>query len=1092
MRKKLSFIFALLFIISGLSAVGIPDITFTNNVSDENTSVFDDVSLYQYEYECEGDFLSRDWSIVATYPIPEGASGLAYDGTNLYCGIYGANGDEVYQIDPSTGDFSLLFTGPQDDAFGLSFDGTYIWTTDHPGGGSTPAIAMQLDMSGNLISQFNLPAHYMSGIAYDSGDFWVAAYYDPDGQIYKVDITGGIITQFPAPDNQPWDLCVENGNLWMVDYWGDALYKIDPTTGDLLETHDSEGVDPSGVVWDGSYLWYCDNGQGIGQDYLYKIDLQGGGTPGINVPVTTHDYGEVAVGESDIWDVTIQSVGTDDLELLGISFTGSDDLSCPDVFPITIPQAGQDQISIIYEPSDIGPLDAIATITSNDPVHSEVDITLTGNGVTSGPDIYLPEDNFNYYSVRINATTRRIMEIQNVGDDMLSIQSISSDDDHFYIDDQVSYPIDLGVLSSVDIGLWFSPESAESYSGTITITSNDPDENPYYVTVEGVGVDQNYPIGDQLWSYLIDDDPYDNSPKAIAPIEDVSGDGVGDVIICSEDDYIRCFNGNAHAIGDVLWEHEIYSGSVYQKSGLAVTDDVDYDGYDDVVVASAWGGRLIRTISGKTGEEIWTHDTHEYGDGGWVYSVDCSYDYNNDGIIDVLASTGDDSSDQGPKRIYCLNGETGVSIWERPLGGPGFSAIGVEDFTGDDKADVVAGASNEGETIGYVYGINGQTGVISWTFTVSGTSVWALEQIDDINSDGIKDVIAGDFSGHIYLLDAASGTQEHVTSLGGVIVLSFVKVNDVNEDGHPDIFPGHSGTSAKMIDGYSGDIIWAEPIADKSWCVDNVKDVSGDGIDDVVVGTLFSNNYCYFLNGVDGSELESIHISSAVDAISAIPDIVGDGSMEVIVGGRDGHVYCYSGGLDAPDIDADFIADVTEGTAPLTVQFTDISESENPITSYEWDFDDDGEIDSEEQDPIWIYDEDGIYTVSLTISDGEFSDTETKEEYITVYLAEAELEIGEIKGRLLRVEAEINNMGDAEVNEVNWSIVLDGNFVILGKESSGTLSSIIANSTEIVTDKPVFGIGQVEITVTANAPGLDQVTKTVDAVIFLFLIIIQG
>ena len=33
-----------------------------------------------------------EWTIVASYPIPEGASGLAWDGTNLYCGIYGADG----------------------------------------------------------------------------------------------------------------------------------------------------------------------------------------------------------------------------------------------------------------------------------------------------------------------------------------------------------------------------------------------------------------------------------------------------------------------------------------------------------------------------------------------------------------------------------------------------------------------------------------------------------------------------------------------------------------------------------------------------------------------------------------------------------------------------------------------------------------------------------------------------------------------------------------------------------------------------------------------------------------------------------------
>jgi len=135
----------------------------------------------------------RIWSIIATYSIPEGASGLAYDGTNLYCGIYGANGDEVYQIDPSDGSYVLLCSGPQADSFGLTFDGTYLWTTDHP---SNPAIALQFDMSGSQNDQFNLPDQYMSGIAYDTGDFWVATYYPDDPSIiYKMNDTGSILHQ---------------------------------------------------------------------------------------------------------------------------------------------------------------------------------------------------------------------------------------------------------------------------------------------------------------------------------------------------------------------------------------------------------------------------------------------------------------------------------------------------------------------------------------------------------------------------------------------------------------------------------------------------------------------------------------------------------------------------------------------------------------------------------------------------------------------------------------------------------------------------------------------------------------------------------
>jgi hypothetical protein len=415
-------------------------------------------------------------------------------------------------------------------------------------------------------------------------------------------------------------------------------------------------------------------------------------------------------------------------------------------------------------------------------------------------------------------------------------------------------------------------------------------------------------MGEPLWSYQITGN-YDNTPKAIVSIPDVSGDGIPDVIVCSEDYTVRCFNGNSHGAPDVLWEHEITGGSVYSHKGVAVMDDIDEDGYSDVVVGAAWGARLIRAISGKTGTEIWTHDTHEYGDGGWVYQVDCRYDYNNDGSVDVLAAVGNDGTNTGPKRIYCLNGLSGVPIWEVPLGGTGFSVIGVEDFTGDSQPDVVAGASNADETVGKAFGIDGATGTIKWEYAAPGSSVWALAQTGDISGDGAPDVLVGDFSGNVIGVETKEGTAVFTTS-GFSTIIGFASLDDVNGDGYPDIVPAHFGSSAKAVDGQTGAIIWSQAVADKPAVTARIADVSGDGIDDVLIGTLFTSNYCYFLDGVDGEVLYSRNFFTPVDGIAAIPDIVGDGSMEMVVGGRDGSLACYSGGIDAlvficGDIDGD-------------------------------------------------------------------------------------------------------------------------------------------------------------------------------------------
>jgi PKD repeat protein len=84
---------------------------------------------------------------------------------------------------------------------------------------------------------------------------------------------------------------------------------------------------------------------------------------------------------------------------------------------------------------------------------------------------------------------------------------------------------------------------------------------------------------------------------------------------------------------------------------------------------------------------------------------------------------------------------------------------------------------------------------------------------------------------------------------------------------------------------------------------------------------------------------------------------------------------------------ASFTVSPTDGWAPLTVQFTDTSTSPDgdEIVSWEWDFDNDGTVDSTLQNPVYIYDNDGKYTVSLTVVDIHGgSDTEVKEQLISV------------------------------------------------------------------------------------------------------------
>lgn len=82
------------------------------------------------------------------------------------------------------------------------------------------------------------------------------------------------------------------------------------------------------------------------------------------------------------------------------------------------------------------------------------------------------------------------------------------------------------------------------------------------------------------------------------------------------------------------------------------------------------------------------------------------------------------------------------------------------------------------------------------------------------------------------------------------------------------------------------------------------------------------------------------------------------------------------------DFIADFKADITYGNAPLNVNFADISYY-NP-TTWLWDFDNDGSIDSKKQNPSWTYTEPGFYSVKLKAMKKDAVDSIIKKNYIQV------------------------------------------------------------------------------------------------------------
>jgi len=85
-------------------------------------------------------------------------------------------------------------------------------------------------------------------------------------------VTGDVETSFPSPGSCPTGLTFDGKYLWNCDRKTDIIYKIDPGSGEVLDSLPSPGYRPLGLTWDGKYLWNLDASEE--EYFIYQIDPQ--------------------------------------------------------------------------------------------------------------------------------------------------------------------------------------------------------------------------------------------------------------------------------------------------------------------------------------------------------------------------------------------------------------------------------------------------------------------------------------------------------------------------------------------------------------------------------------------------------------------------------------------------------------------------------------------------------------------------------------------------------------------------------------------------------------------------------------------------
>jgi len=645
---------------------------------------------------------------------------------------------------------------------------------------------------------------------------------------------------------------------------------------------------PTAIVFDSTYLWYLGYNSITQEIKLIKVDLNGIGTPAFKIDSLMHDYGFIIFGDSSAWNCTIRNSGTAPLIIDQFTFPSATPFSADVSLPITISPGDSVKVKFTFLPLNTGRFDMNVIVHANDLCYPEKTINLKGIAGYAGAHIEIIVPGFDFGERRLKSTTLWKARIVNNGAQPLSISSITSGNPVFTIGKYSTFPIDIQFLDTTDVWIWFQPRKAKLYTDALSINSNSITQNPFTINITGTGKDSIYSPLSQLWDYAYIPLYGLEEPVAILPIGDISGDSIPDIVVSIGTGKLVCLNGNASGTADVLWSDSFGQFShCRDQHGIATIPDMDGDSINDVVFAD-YNGDTVYALSGRTGIIIW-----KYGTQGIPEQVDATYDYNGDGIPDVLVAYSYSTVNclGYNTAVRCLNSKTGSVIWSMATNYCAYAVKGVPDFTGDGKPDAVV-AIREYYDVGpnpKIYGLDGSNGHISYSSDNSIVQYFIV--IDDITGDGIPDLASIDFSGTV-LTDLKTGIEQ----CGNFSYSGYHDLNLIDMGTSP-------GSPAKRIlvsSSYIG--IISPPDCSWEWwrngfLATNAGDLNGDSINDV-----FFNNHPFkgttdtigYLNGKNGHLLKTQILNKEVNIARPFTDITGSGYSTVVVGGV-GYIYCLSG-----------------------------------------------------------------------------------------------------------------------------------------------------------------------------------------------------
>ncbi|RJF95059.1 hypothetical protein [Noviherbaspirillum saxi] len=177
--------------------------------------------------------------------------GVTYDGQH----VWAATGTRLIAFDPESGESRRTLDRACD--AGTAFDGKYLYQI-------AEARIDKIDpATGDVVASIPAPGHGLdSGLTWAEGSLWVGQYRDR--KIHQIDPATGAIRRTIESNRFVTGVTWVDGELWHGTWEGDDsdIRRIDPQSGAVLERLElPRGTGVSGLESDGADLFYCGGGE---------------------------------------------------------------------------------------------------------------------------------------------------------------------------------------------------------------------------------------------------------------------------------------------------------------------------------------------------------------------------------------------------------------------------------------------------------------------------------------------------------------------------------------------------------------------------------------------------------------------------------------------------------------------------------------------------------------------------------------------------------------------------------------------------------------------------------------------------------------